>query len=195
MNDFNDPRIQVYFNPDQNGEYTGVENGNPDDLPTDDSGNTIISQVGQFFIQENSPVFLLTHYERLFIEAEAAIRGWVNPENAETLYNEAVTAAIAKYGVNPGDYLSEGSPASYDANSDKLEQLFLQKYIALFARGPEGYSEWRRSGIPALEPAREAVVVDQMPLRFPYPNSETTANDNFPGTVNIFEDPVDWDQN
>lgn len=195
MQSYDDPRIPVYFNRNQNGEYSGVVNGNPDDLPTADDGSTLISQVGEFFIQENSPVFLLTYYERLFLEAEAAIRGWVNPGQAETLYNEAVTAAIAKYGADPGDYLSEGSPASYDANPDKIEQLFLQKYIALYARGPEGFSEWRRSNVPELEPAEEAVVTGQLPLRLPYPNSETTANDNFPGTVNIFENPVAWDQN
>ncbi len=195
MKEFNDPRIPVYFNLNQNGEYSGVVNGNPDDLPTADDGSTLISQVGEYFIQENSPVFLLTYYERLFLEAEAAIRGWVNAAEAETLYNEAVTAAIAKYGADPGDYLSAGSPASYDANTDKLEQLFLQKYIALYARGPEGFTEWRRSNVPELEPAEEAVVENQLPVRLPYPNSETTANDNFPGTVNIFQDPVEWDQN
>ncbi len=195
MKGYDDPRLSVYFNLNQNGEISGVVNGNPDDLPTADDGTTLISQVGEYFIQENSPVFLLTYYERLFIEAEAAIRGWVNPDQAEILYNEAVTAAIAKYGVDPGDYLSAGSDASYDANPDKLEQLFLQKYIALYARGPEGYSEWRRSNVPELEPAQEAVVENQLPLRFPYPNTETTANDNFPGTVNIFENPVDWDKN
>lgn len=194
MQNLNDPRIPIYFRVDQNGMYTGIPNGNPSDLDTDASGNTIVSLIGSFFVQESSPVFLLTYYERLFIEAEAAIRGWVNPGNAQQLYEDAVTAAINKYGVGVGSYLDPGQPANYNASANKLELLFTQKYIALFARGPEAYSEWRRSNVPSLTAPADAVSVGELPLRLPYSSDEQNSNSQYPGSPNIFNEPVSWDK-
>ncbi|MBK6265231.1 SusD/RagB family nutrient-binding outer membrane lipoprotein [Marivirga sp. S37H4] len=194
LNDLNDPRIATFLRPNVNGNYSGVPNGNPNDLPTDGTGAIIVSRIGSTFVQETSPVPLMTHYDVKFIEAEAAIRGWVNQANAEQLYNEAVTAVFDYYGVNVGNYLDAGQPAEYDG-ANAFDQLMTQRYISLFARGVEAYNEWRRTGIPDITPAINNISGGQIPLRFPYVNAELTNNPGNAPAVNIFNDPVKWDVN
>ncbi|GAB3340385.1 SusD/RagB family nutrient-binding outer membrane lipoprotein [Marivirga atlantica] len=194
LEDLNDPRVGTLLRRDVNGDYSGVPNGNPTNLPQDGSGNTIVSRIGTVFVQETSPVPLLTYYDVKFVEAEAAIRGWVNGANAQQLYEEAVTAAFDYYGVAVGNYLDSGQPAAYDANN-AYDQLMTQRYISLFARGVEAYNEWRRSGIPALTPAQNNISGGIIPLRYPYVNAELTNNPGNPPAVNIFNDPVEWDVN
>lgn len=194
LEQLNDPRISVFLRPDANGQFTGVENGNPNDLPTDANGNFIVSRIGSVYVQETSPVSLMTYYDIKFMEAEAAVRGIVNAENAQQLYEEAVSASFDYYGIPVGNYLNAGEPAAYDANN-ALEQLMTQRYISLFGRGVEAYNEWRKSGIPALTPASNNTSGGQIPLRFPYVNAEVTNNPGNVPSVNVYNNPVAWDVN
>ncbi|RYD72050.1 MAG: SusD/RagB family nutrient-binding outer membrane lipoprotein, partial [Sphingobacteriales bacterium] len=63
------------------------------------------------------------------------------------------------------------------------------------SQGFEAWTEWRRTGYPEfLAPSAASTIgAGRMPLRFLYPGSEITTNQNFPGTVLIYE-PVWWDQ-
>jgi hypothetical protein len=194
LENLNDPRTSLFLRPNSEGNYTGVENGNPNDLPLDDDGNTLVSRIGTVFVEEESPVPLLTYYDVKFMEAEAAARGWVNGANSEQLYNEAVTAVFDYYNVSVGTYLNPGEPAAFDAGN-ALESVMTQRYISLFARGVEAFSDWRRTGVPELEPASNNISGGLIPLRFPYANSEITNNPNNVPGVNIYNDAVKWDMN
>nr|WP_175402877.1 SusD/RagB family nutrient-binding outer membrane lipoprotein [Mangrovivirga cuniculi] len=191
MEDFGDPRITAYLRTNQNGGYSGVENGNPEDLPTDSEGNVIVSRIGEVFVQQESPVPLMTYYDVKFMEAEAAIRGWVNSGDAQQLYEEAVTASFDYYDVPVGAYLDPGQPAAYSA-STAFADLMLQRYLSLFARGVEAWTEWRRTNIPVITQPAEAIR--DTPLRFPYVDAEVTNNPDNAEFVNVTI-PVSWDVN
>jgi len=55
------------------------------------------------------------------------------------------------------------------------ERIALQKWVSLFGRGLEGWTEYRRTGQPMLQPAAYAFV-NVVPQRFLYPLSEEQTN-------------------
>src|SRR5690606_22697577 len=91
------------------------------------------------------------------------------------LYAQAITAAMSQLGVSAGDistYLAQPR-VQYQGGEAGLRQILLQKWIALFGNGPEAYAEWRRTGVPQLMPGPDAINDNLIPLRLPYPASET----------------------
>ena len=64
-----------------------------------------------------------------------------------------------------------------------------QKYIAMFM-DPEVFSDWRRTGIPELDPNTGANV----PRRLPYAETAVLYNENTPSPADVtIYDRVDWD--
>ncbi len=100
----NDPRLRIYAQqiPDSATRaqvvkstgfpYQGVVNASSNNsLPLNDA-----SDWGAYFYASNTPGFLMTYPEVLFIEAEAAARGWISQDPA-TLYNDAIKASFNMY--------------------------------------------------------------------------------------------------
>jgi hypothetical protein len=62
----------------------------------------------------------------------------------------------------------------------------------MFSQGAESWTDWRRTGIPAITPSMGNILNDQIPVRFPYPESEFSFNaGNVPAATLL--DPV-WFQ-
>jgi hypothetical protein len=79
-------------------------------------------------------------------------------------------AAAAAYLAQPG--------IAYKGGATGLQQIGLQKWIALFTQGTEAWAEWRRTGNPsniAMGPAAYSDVL-QVPRRIPYPTGELSVN-------------------
>lgn len=82
---------------------------------------------------------------------------------------------------------------------DQLEQIALQKWLALYGQGLEAWFEWRRFDYPVLTPGPEAVL-DDVPVRLAYPVQEKSLNEanvneaisRLSGTDNMLT-PVWWD--
>ena len=55
-----------------------------------------------------------------------------------------------------------------------------QKYIALYA-DPEVFNDWRRTGIPELDPNTGS----QIPRRLPYAEQTILLNDNTPSPADL----------
>jgi hypothetical protein len=56
---------------------------------------------------------------------------------------------------------------------DAMEIIGTQRWITFYPNGPQGWSEWRRTGYPELTPTPAAVNVSkQIPTRFKYPSVE-----------------------
>jgi hypothetical protein len=171
----NDPRLPFYANPiEADGvSYVGHENGmNPGSATL-----TSRSKVGVWFTSPTSPVFFMRHAEVLFLRAEAAERGWNAGGSAKELYEAAVTASMQEYGIAAeaiAAFLAQPS-VSFDAAADKLRLIAHQKWVALYGQGSEAFAEWRRTGVPTLEPGPHAAP-GGMPRRFPYPNLEESLN-------------------
>ncbi|HEX8330364.1 MAG TPA: SusD/RagB family nutrient-binding outer membrane lipoprotein [Hymenobacter sp.] len=155
---------------------------------------------------KSRPTLLLTYEESLFLRAEAAARGWAAAtENAQTLYENGVRAALTRYGISATDattYLGrpQVSWAAATTPAAKLRNIFVQKWISFFAtNGAEAWAEVRRTNQPNLAaPLTNLLGSGRFVKRLPYPDSELQRNPRIselgltPGDITT---PVWWDVN
>lgn len=171
LKSLSDPRLGVYVRPNNEGEFVGLPNGLQD-------GHGIpfgaASPAGEVFMRSQTrPSILLGYDEVLFLQAEAAERGWTSGDPG-ALYESAIRANLARYDIPDAEvaaYLAQPEVAY----AGELEQIALQKWISLFTRGIEAWAEYRRTGVPDLVPG-PAAVLNQVPSRVPYPGSESSLN-------------------
>lgn len=174
LKSLSDPRLPIYANPNDEGEYVGMTSGLDDGhgIPFASRSN-----IGDYFVrQQQLPSILLGYDEVLFLRAEAAARGWT-AEDPASLYEEAIRANMARYDIAQGDvdaYVAQ--PEVAYSSGRGLEQIWLQKWISLYTRGIEAFAEYRRTGVPSLEPAPVNVTGDVIPKRLPYPTAEYALN-------------------
>jgi hypothetical protein len=124
---------------------------------------------------QTSPSYIMTYSELLFIEAEAAQRGWFAGDPA-ALYTAAITASMQQWGVDAASitaYLAKPGVA-YNAATG-LQQIAYEKWVSLFNLENEAYAEWRRLNYPVLVPGPFAKT-NTVPTRLPYPAVETSLN-------------------
>jgi SusD/RagB-like outer membrane lipoprotein len=191
LTSFADPRLPVFaqLNKDTivaNRTYQGLPNG-----LNDGEGVPLfyISRFGAYWRSTAAaPMHLLTYSEVLFLEAEAAERGWIpgGSAAAATYYTNAITASLQQYGIGAtaiATYLGQAR-VGYDAGGTTLaahmNQIMYQKWVSLFMQGMEAWTEVRRTGIPSLIPGPRAVfgagIAGNIPQRLPYDDNEAVLN-------------------
>lgn len=199
MKDLEDYRILVYANPapnysDNDPEVTFDEiQGMPfledaGELTNDEISfpGSAIGAGGPAVGDQGADLPIITMAELHFAMAEASERGWI-ADDAETHYLAGIEASWNQWGVydadNFADYIAQAEVAYNPAIWD--EKIGNQKWIALFPHGYEGWAEWRRLGYPELTPNPFGVGVEpEIPVRFTYPTSEATINqDNYEAAV------------
>jgi hypothetical protein len=140
--------------------------------------------------------------EAYFLRAEGALNGWNMGGTAQELYEMGITTSLKEWNITdpiivnsyiqssavpapPDDYAN--SPAISDApvkwsssESTEREQIGIQKWLATYPDGMEGWASFRRSGYPKMYPVIESDNAD-LPQgtfiqRLPYPSSEATTN-------------------
>jgi hypothetical protein len=175
-----DPRLAVYADPIISSPnkplYVGAPNGLQDDAAIAIGINNT-SRVGMAYRQKTTPSILMQYSEVLFDEAEAAARGWA-PGDAASLYNQAIQASMEYNGI-PDDVTAQyvASPRVAYSSATGIQQIALQRWIALFSEGTEAYSSWRRTGVPDLQPGPAAITTPQIVARrLTYPVSEQSFN-------------------
>ncbi len=181
---YNDPRLAEYAESLSDGSFSGLEVGTDAD--------TVYSRVNdQFVNNQTGNVYFLKYAEVEFIKAEAIKRNFVSG-NAEEEYKNAITASCKEYDIDDetiAGYL-KGSSVSWN---NTLNQIYIQKWIALFRQSWEAWAEMRRTDVPALSPASHSAYTghNRTPFRFPYPDSEQKLNsENIPSDV--AEDDYFW---
>lgn len=136
---------------------------------------------GTYYGSKNSPVPFVTYVEQLFIKAEAQCETNAKTDARQTL-KDAVAASLAMYGVTDDTWLTDYyGRVDALADGDLFEEIMLQKYIAMFLQ-PEAYSDWRRTGIPNIQPTTGSTI----PKRFPYSTEERLYNKSIPALTDIF---------
>jgi hypothetical protein len=172
LKSLNDPRLPVYARLNDFGEYVGTQNGDLSDPPL-----TEVSRIGTYFSSAATPAVIMAYSEVLFLQAEAAERGWI-AGSAGDLYAQAITANMTEIGLTDAEitaYLTQ--PAiQYQGGQEGLTQIGLQKWVSLFGNGPEAYAEWRRTGVPLLVAGPDALNDGMIPVRLPYPDREHSLN-------------------
>jgi len=172
--DLGDPRLEVYAQPNTDGEYRGKPAGIAD-VPNDAYNYDNVSPIGTFYVDPELPGVLLSYAELEFLIAEAAHKGWIAAD-AGSHYAAGVAANMAWNGIEDASaYLAQAN-VTYDA-ANGLDKILTQKWIALFGQGQEAWAEWRRTGVPALPIAIDPFGgINSIPSRFTYPTIEASVN-------------------
>jgi hypothetical protein len=185
---YNDPRLDVYAEPNTDGDFVGLRNGqSTDSLSTNYNSHYIpdYCNIGSYFIQDDTPHQLLTYAEASFLKAEAAYKGYISG-SPESYYNEGIRASFRQYGITDNSVIDSylQGPAQYDP-AKGLEQIHQQRWIALYPNGREAWSLVRRTGHPEMmDPVFTFSGNEEMPRRVPYPVAERRYNkDNYQEAV------------
>lgn len=178
----NDPRLPFFISKDADGNYSGTAANDLDNIES--------SYVGPYYASADSPIPLVSAVEAFFIEAEARFRSG-DLAGAAIAYNNAVTQSVTQVtgAAPPAPFILQFASAT--AGTISMNSIMTQKYIAMFIQ-VESYSDWRRTGIPALTPNPDAVN-PAIPRRLPTPQSERLYNPNAT-VVGSTTSPVWWDQ-
>lgn len=130
------------------------------------------------------PCYVFTYADVCFFKAEAALLGWgATAANAETFFKDGVKAAMALQPYNittipPAYEAAELSFAGLTAEQ-QLEKIMTQKWILLFGRDYEAFTEWRRTGYPVLTPGgNQGSTNGTIPRRAVYSSLEMLLNGN-----------------
>ena len=156
---------------------------------------------GTYYTLINSPVVFMTYAENKFIEAEAELMGNDDVAAAEAALKEAITASLEKIaGSADMDYVNANGDLAGLADAEaRLERIMTQKYIALYSHGLECWTDFRRTGYPAIDPVEGGNnafnLNGEVPRRLPYPQTEIDLNSsNVPITAPNFQDRFWWDK-
>lgn len=170
MNTLNDPRLAGYFTQNASGGYTGG-------VPGKGNTYTTFSHVADAITAPNYPSDMMDYAEIEFTLAEAVERSMSVGGTAALHYSNAVTASIQFWGGSTTDattYLANPLVNYTTATGTYKQKIGTQKWLALYNRGFDAYTEQRRLDYPVL-PA-PLIAISGFPVRFPYPNSEQNLN-------------------
>jgi hypothetical protein len=191
----NDPRLPRIVQPSVNSVKAGAPAYKGLGVAlTDAILKTIIkddystASTATFFNRDFSPAIpclAMSFSDVAFYKAEAALEGWgATTEQAEGFYQAGVKAALAQ-----SPYNVTTVPANFEAQlsftgltkEQKLERIGTQKWIQLFGRSFEAFTEWRRMGYPTLKPGPFAGSTNgTIPRRTIYSSREALLNaDNY----------------
>jgi hypothetical protein len=130
------------------------------------------------FRSNTSTLFILTYADVLLAQSEAALRGWIAGDEQD-FYDDAMEASWDQWGVyDAADFATFMAKPANNLSTNAAEKIATQRWLTFFPNGPQGWSEWRRTGFPALTPTSEAVNESgEIPLRFPYASVEYNYNE------------------
>ena len=170
LKELNDPRLTQYFKPNDAGQYVGGVVGANNTF-------TLFAKPSDKVATNNFPHQVLDYVEAEFDRAEAIERGFAVGGSAESHYNNAIRASIIYWGGTAAQadaYLAQPAVAYSTAAGNFKQKIGTQKWIALYNRGYELWTEYRRLDYPVLTPPSTAK--SGFPNRFTYPTNEQTLN-------------------
>lgn len=169
-----DPRLEPYFAPNAENKYIGGTVG---------SNNTysLTARPSDLFKAPELPGVVIDYVEAEFLRAEAIERGFSVEGTAAEHYANAVKASIIYWGGSAAEadaYLAKPEVNYATAAGDWKQKIGFQKWIALYNRPFDGWTELRRLDQPKL--GEPAAPKSGFPNRFTYPNNEQQLNgDNY----------------
>jgi len=152
---------------------------------------------------DGQPCPIMTATESLFLQAEAAERGWITGD-PQTLYQQAISASYEYLLVTSADsaanaYYSQAiTNVGWTASTNKLQAIIVQKWAALNGLDLlEVWCDYRRLHYPSDIPLSNSpyVVAQTPPVRLLYPTVEyqtNQANVQALGTINQFTSKIFW---
>jgi hypothetical protein len=140
--------------------------------------------VNRFYAKMSGITMLLTYGESELLLAEAKERGWNIPGTAAEHYSNGVRGAMKSLEQwDAGAAVSDAAITTYltahpYVPANGLQMINTQYWVATVFNDYESFSNWRRSGYPALAPVNYPgnVTGGTIPRRLIYPQSEASTN-------------------
>ncbi|MBR2649543.1 MAG: SusD/RagB family nutrient-binding outer membrane lipoprotein [Sediminibacterium sp.] len=212
MNSNNDPRRPFYFTPFpfSSSNYVGAASADPQSInysrfhtflrgavtlagtPNANGSLNALPAQGGITYDGTAPIRMLTFAEYNFIRAEAAVYG--APGDAQTFFQAGITASMQSAGVAAADisaYITANGTLT-GTEAQRVAQIIGEKYRASYGVMQEQWTDWRRTGFPAITRVSNAVTT-AIPRSLPYPQSEIDANKNAPPQKPDLLQRVFWD--
>jgi hypothetical protein len=170
--ELDDPRLPNYFGLNNDGEYVGGVVGRASNYPG-------MSKPSAKIAAPDAPNVLIDIVEVEFLRAEAKERGYNIPGTAEEHYNNAIKYSILAWGGSDAEaetYLNQPKVAYATALGGWKQKIGFQKWIALYNRPFEAWTEMRRLDHPQLPLAENAI--SGFPNRLRYPGNEQQLNNS-----------------
>ena len=170
MNGLNDPRRSQYFT-----QIGGIYEGG---IPGASNNFANFSHIGDTLLDPTFEGLIMDASEVEFLLAEAVERAIAVGGTSTSHYNAAITASMNYWGVSGGDiatYLAQPNVAYATATGTWKQKIGEQAYLALYNRGFEAWTSYRRLDFPVLTAPVDADV-NQVPTRLTYPAKEETLN-------------------
>ena len=170
MNALNDPRMSAFFT-QVGGIYEG---GTPGDGNTFDN----FSHIGTSILEPTFEALLFDYSEVEFLLAEAVERGINVGGSASSHYTNGISASLDYWNVSSSDkatYLANSSVDYASATGNWKQKIGEQSYLALYNRGFETWTSYRRLDFPVLTAPLDAAI-SEVPKRYTYPSREQTLN-------------------
>lgn len=172
MNSLNDPRRATYFTL-KGGVYVGGIYGSS-------NGYANFSHIGTTYSNPEFPGTILDYTEISFLLAEASARGIAVGGTTASLYNAAIDASMQSAGVDAvsrATYMAQPAVAYATAAGTWQQKIGEQAWLALYNRGFEAWTSYRRLDYPVLvAPATAYNGLTAVPKRYSYPSIEQTLN-------------------
>ncbi len=174
MNTLSDPRRAKYFT------YKGTTTTYIGGTYGASSPYANYSHINATFLSATLPGTIFDYSEVEFLLAEAVARGIAVGGTENTHYNAAITASMQNWGVIATDittYLAQPSVNYATATGTWRQKIGEQAWLALYNRGFEAWTSFRRLDFPALvAPANAYNSLPKVPTRLTYPAKEQTLN-------------------
>jgi hypothetical protein len=214
-----DPRLEVMFDPNVNGEYAGLDplmNGTQQTQAISD-GLVARYDTATYTRNNHFPGWIIGAAEVYFLKAEAAVAAGLDGQ-AKAAYEMGIRMSIEHYyNINKtGDYREplpdptvdavatylSSADVNWDTNANKLNLIATQKWLDFgLATLTQTWSEMRRFDAPHvdLSPDNSSASGQTMPpMRYKYPSSEQALNaDNYSAVANKdkLTTKIFWDVN
>lgn len=124
---------------------------------------------------------LMTASYTFLNRAEGAALGW-STEDASALLEKGIVLNYQSIDAKYGTAISSSAAAYAAARKADVATFGIkrvigeEKWVSLFLNGFEAWSEWRRTGYPALKPAPSSLNGGFIPRRMQYPVNEQIFN-------------------
>lgn len=177
---YNDPRLPLYFDTALTAGrgYVGQNPGSRASFNDFSGPSAKVSD-------PQAPFVYFSYAEMEFYKAEAVERGYAVGGTAEQHYKNAIIASIEEWGGTPEEadaYYNQPKVNYNTASGNYKEKIGVQSWIALYNRGYDAWTEWRRLDYPKLnlpflaEPNFSDGETPQVIVRLSYPVVEQNLN-------------------
>lgn len=192
LRSLNDPRLELFVNTNELGEYVGVKNG-LSDAKLGEQNFTLASKPSDLLVGRGAASSILTASEVWFLRAEAALFNIISGD-ANDLYQMGIRTSLEQWEVADttiDKYLTEPHTTLAGTQEEMFEQIGLQLWIGLTPDGFEGWTNIRRTGYPQIaqrtEPDHELGATNGiLPKRMKYPTNEININrDNYNKAIEL----------